>query len=124
MEREILAAAMAAISDIDLTTNDRIEACATGHGSLNVALCCVANVVAEEIQRGADISLRFTNTRSLPLDDVLAKAIGAARLALLNCEIAEDSTDDCCDHLTKGKESLALAREYGTAMAGFLGAWL
>jgi hypothetical protein len=79
MEREILAAAMAAVSDIDLTTNDRIEACATGHGSLNVALCCVANVVAEEIQRGADISVRFTNTRSLPLDDVLAKAIGAAR---------------------------------------------
>lgn len=81
MEKEILAAAIAASSDIDLTTNDRIEACAKGHGSLNVALCCIANVVAEEIQRGADISVRFTNTRELPLDDVLAKAIGAAREA-------------------------------------------
>ena len=81
MEKEILAAAIAASSDIDLTTNDRIEACAKGHGSLNVALCCIANVVAEEIQRGVDISVRFTNTRELPLDDVLAKAIGAAREA-------------------------------------------
>jgi hypothetical protein len=81
LEKEILAAAIAASSDIDLTTNDRIEACAKGHGSLNVALCCIANVVAEEIQRGADISVRFTNTRELPLDDVLAKAIGAAREA-------------------------------------------
>lgn len=81
MEKEILAAAMAASSDIDLMTLDRIEACTKGQGSLNIALCCVANVVAEEIQRGSDISVRFTNTRELPLDDVLVKAIGAAREA-------------------------------------------
>ena len=81
MEKEILAAAIAASSDMDLTTNDRVEACTKGHGSLNVALCCIANVVAEEMQRGADISVRFANTRELPLDDVLAKAIGAAREA-------------------------------------------
>jgi hypothetical protein len=77
MEREILAAAMAAVSDIDLTTNDRIEACTTGHGSLNVALCCVANVVAEEIQRELIYRCASPSPASLPLDDVLAKAIGA-----------------------------------------------
>lgn len=72
---------MAASYDIDLMTNDRIEACAKGHGSLNIALCCIANVVAEEVQRGCDISVRFTNTRELPVDNVLAKAISAAREA-------------------------------------------
>jgi hypothetical protein len=81
MEKEILAAVMAASSDIDLMTLDRLEACTKGHGSLNIALCCIANVIVEEIRAGSDISLKFTNTRELPLDSVLAKAIAAAREA-------------------------------------------
>ena len=51
MEKVILAAVMAASYDIDLMTLDRIEACTKGQGSLNIAVCCTANVMAEQAQQ-------------------------------------------------------------------------
>ena len=59
MGREVIAAVMAASSELDLMTLDRIEACTKGHGSLNIAVLGIVNVVAEELQRGADISVKF-----------------------------------------------------------------
>ncbi len=81
MNKEIVAAMMAASSDLNLMTLDRIEACTKGHGSLNMAACCIANVVAEELQRGADISVKFSDTIDLPVDQVLSRAIAAGREA-------------------------------------------
>ncbi|MCD1295266.1 hypothetical protein CUJ83_09670 [Methanocella sp. CWC-04] len=81
MEKEILAAIMASTSDIDMMTNDRIEALTKGHGMLNIAAVCVANSIVEDVVRGTDIRLTDHNVQSLPIDDVLRKAIDSAKLA-------------------------------------------
>jgi len=81
MEKEILAAIMASTSDVDMMTNDRIEALTKGHGMLNIAAICAANSIAEDVQRGTEIKLTDHNVQQLPIDDVLKKAIDAAALA-------------------------------------------
>lgn len=81
MEKEICAAIMASTSDIDMMTNDRIEALTKGHGMLNIAATCVANTIAEEVLRGTNIMLTDHNVQRLPIDDVLKKAIDSAKLA-------------------------------------------
>jgi hypothetical protein len=81
MNKEVIAAVMAASSELDLMTLDRIEACTKGHGSLNIAVMGITNVVAEELQKGADISVKFSNSIEIPLDHVLSRAIAAAREA-------------------------------------------
>lgn len=81
MNREVVAAVMAASSDLNLMTLDRIEACTKGHGSLNMAVLGITNVVAEELQRGADIAVKFSDSVEIPLDSVLSRAIAAAREA-------------------------------------------
>ena len=81
MEKEILAAIMASTSDVDMMTNDRIEALTKGHGMLNIAAICAANSIAEEVLRGTEIRLTDHNVQQLPIDDVLKKAINSAELA-------------------------------------------
>jgi hypothetical protein len=81
MDKEIIAAVMAASSDLNLMTLDRIEACTKGHGSLNMAVLGIANVVAEELQRGADIAVKFADSIEIPIDHVLSRAIAAAKEA-------------------------------------------
>jgi hypothetical protein len=81
MEKEILAAIMASTSDIDMMTNDRIEALTKGHGMLNIAAICAANTIAEEVLKGREIKLTDENVQYLPIDDVLKKAIESAKLA-------------------------------------------
>ncbi|BDZ70129.1 hypothetical protein [Methanobacterium petrolearium] len=81
MEKEIIAAIMASTSDIDMMTNDRIEALTKGHGMLNIAAICAANSIAEDVLRGTEIRLTDHNVQRLPIDDVLRKAIEAAELA-------------------------------------------
>ncbi len=81
MNKEIMAAVMAASSDLNSITLDRIEACTKGHGSLNMAVCCIANSVAEDLRRGADIRVKFTDSVELQIDYVLGRAIAAARAA-------------------------------------------
>lgn len=81
MEKEIIAAIMASTSDVDMMTNDRIEALTKGHGMLNIAAICAANSIAEDVQRGTEIKLTDHNVQQLPIDDVLKKAIDAAELA-------------------------------------------
>jgi len=80
-EKAVYAAIMAATSDIDTMTNDRIEALTKGHGMLNIAAVCVANAVAQEVLRGTSIRLTDHNSQTLPVDDVLRKAIASAELA-------------------------------------------
>lgn len=81
MENEIVSAIMAATSDIDMMSNDRIEALTKGHGMLNIAGICAANTITEEILRGTNIRLTDDNVQYLPIDDVLKKAINSAKLA-------------------------------------------
>lgn len=81
MEKEILAAIMASTSDVDMMTNDRIEALTKGHGMLNIAATCAANAIAEEVLRGTSIMLVDHNSQRLPIDDVLKKAIESAEMA-------------------------------------------
>ena len=70
-ERIITAVAMAAESDLLNLTCDRLEALAAGHGQLNMALYCAANVVAEEIRKGVSPKVKFANERKQPVDDIL-----------------------------------------------------
>ncbi len=79
--RVIAAVEMAAASDVVNLTCDRIEALAGGHGMINLAIFSVANVVTEELIRGQSLEVKFANQRRLPVDDILAKAVEAAKKA-------------------------------------------
>lgn len=81
MNKAVMAAVAAASSDVNLMSNDRLEALTSGHGMLNLAVFGIANVIIEEVSRGADIALRFANSKTIQLDDVLGKAIAAAKEA-------------------------------------------
>ena len=78
-DRVLSAVTLAAATDIDNLTSDRIEALAGGHGMLNLAMFCVANVIAEELQRGQSVQVKFADARRLPVDDVIEKAIKTAK---------------------------------------------
>ena len=54
MEKEIIAAIMASTSEVDLMTNDRIEALTKGHGMLNIAAICAANSITEDVLKGIE----------------------------------------------------------------------
>lgn len=75
------AAQLAVVSDINNITCDRIEALTGGHGMLNMSIYSVTNVIAEELMRGGDLSMKFANVRHLPLEDIMGKAIDAAKAA-------------------------------------------
>lgn len=77
--RIISAAETACLSNISNLTNDRIEALAGGHGMVNIAIHTVANVIAEELKRGEDLSIKFADARHLPVDDIMDKAIKTAK---------------------------------------------
>lgn len=78
-EKVIAAAVGAATSNISLLTNDRLSAMSGGHGMLNLAVITVANTIAGELKHGADISIKFADSHSQPVDHILKKAIQAAR---------------------------------------------
>jgi hypothetical protein len=81
MKKEVLAAMMASISDVDLMTCDRLEALTKGHGMLNLAVFSIANVIAEEFRRGTKLAVTSESAPEIPLDDVLRKCIVAGREA-------------------------------------------
>jgi hypothetical protein len=80
-ERAILAAVAGASANVDWLTNDRIEALTGGHGMLNLPVIAIADALAVELLRGADLQVKFANVAHQPIDDLLTKAIDAARLA-------------------------------------------
>ncbi len=51
------------------------------------------------------------------------RVIGLTRLAVLNSELAESSTGDCCDHLSQGQEFLETAGEYSATASGAMKAF-
>ncbi len=75
----ISAVQAAALNDEVNLTSDRIEALAGGHGMVNIALFAVADVITEELQRGQSLEVKFANVRHLPMEDVMKKAIDAAK---------------------------------------------
>lgn len=78
-DKAIVAAVAGATANVDWLTNDRIEALTGGHGMLNLPVIAIADVLALEILRGAQVEVKFANERTQPVDDLLAKAIRAAR---------------------------------------------
>ena len=81
MEKEIVAAIMAATSDVDMMSNDRMEALTKGHGMLNIAAICAANSITEDVLKGVEMKLTDHNVQYLPIDNVLKKAIDSAKLS-------------------------------------------
>jgi len=79
MKKEVLAGMMAAMADVDLMTCDRLEALTKGHGMRGFAVFSIANVVAEELQRGARLKVSSANVPETPLDDILRKCVAAAK---------------------------------------------
>ncbi len=71
----------AALNDVVNLTSDRIEALAGGHGMVNMALFSVADVIVEELQKGQSLEVKFANVRRLPVDEIMKKAIDAAKAA-------------------------------------------
>jgi hypothetical protein len=80
-ERAILATIAGVAGNVDWLTSDRIEALTGGHGMLNLPVIAVADALAVELLRGADLDVKFANVARQPIDDLLAKAIDAARIA-------------------------------------------
>jgi hypothetical protein len=80
-ERAILATIAGVTANVDWLTSDRIEALTGGHGMLNLPVIAVADALAVELMRGADLNVKFANVARQPIDDLLAKAIEAARSA-------------------------------------------
>lgn len=78
-ELVLTAAQMAVTSDVSLMTCDRIDALTGGHGMLNMAIHTVCNVIAEEMLRGGDLTVKFANVRHLPMEDIMKKAIDSAK---------------------------------------------
>jgi len=78
-EKTILAAVAAATANTDWLTNDRIEALTGGHGMLNLPVIAICDELATEILRGTQVEVKFANARHQPVDDLLAKAIRAAK---------------------------------------------
>lgn len=78
-DKAILAAVAGATANIDWLTNDRIEALTGGHGMLNLPVIAIVDVLAHEILGGAEVEVKFANAKHQPVDDLLAKAIRAAR---------------------------------------------
>lgn len=77
-----IAATLAAVrANVDWLTSDRIEALTGGHGMLNLPVVAIADALAVELLRGADVDVKFANAARQPIDDLLAKAIEAARQA-------------------------------------------
>lgn len=69
----------AALNEVIYLTADRIEALAGGHGMVNVAMYAIADVITGELQRGESLEVKFANARRLPVDDIMKKAIDAAK---------------------------------------------
>lgn len=80
-ERAVLATIAGVTGNVDWLTSDRIEALTGGHGMLNLPVIAVADALAVELLRGADLDVKFANVAHQPIDDLLAKAIEAARSA-------------------------------------------
>ncbi|HIU77259.1 MAG TPA: hypothetical protein IAC62_15330 [Candidatus Pelethocola excrementipullorum] len=80
-DKILTAAQMAVVADINNMTCDRITALTGGHGMINMSIYAVSNVIAEELLRGGDISMKSTDSRHLPVDDIMRKAIDAAKAA-------------------------------------------
>jgi hypothetical protein len=77
----LTAAQMAAVSDANFMTCDRIDALTGGHGMLNMSIHSICNVLAEELLQGGDLSVKFANKRHLPMEDIMKKAIDSAKAA-------------------------------------------
>jgi hypothetical protein len=81
MEKSIIAALSACMSDVNLMSCDRLDALSGGHGMLNLAAMAIANVIIEEVKNKKDIRLHFANSKKIELDDIVTKAIAAAKTA-------------------------------------------
>ena len=80
-EAAIAATIAGVAANVDWLTSDRIEALTGGHGMLNLPVVAIADALAVEILRGVDVNVKFANVVHQPVDDLLAKAIAAARQA-------------------------------------------
>ncbi len=78
-ERVIMAAVTGANANPNWLTSDRVEALTGGHGMLNIPVISVCNALAVELRRGVSPKVKFANEVRQPIDDLMAKAIQAAK---------------------------------------------
>ena len=77
--KAISAVEFAAVSDIDNLASDRLQAMVGGHGMLNLSVYAVADVIAEQLMRGADIKMTNANAVRIPLQDVVQKCLDVCK---------------------------------------------
>lgn len=78
-ERIILAAISGANANAGWLTSDRVEALTGGHGMLNIPVVAVCDVLATELRRGVSPEVKFADAVHQPIDDLMAKAVQAAK---------------------------------------------
>ncbi|MCC6867907.1 MAG: hypothetical protein IT522_03710 [Burkholderiales bacterium] len=78
-ERVILAAVTGANANANWLTSDRVEALTGGHGMLNIPVIAACNVLATELRRGVSPEVKFADAVHQPIDDLVAKAVQAAK---------------------------------------------
>lgn len=75
MDKELLAAIHGASYKLEYMTNDRIDAMAGSHGTLNLATLALMDICTEEVIKGNNISLTFKNSKKIDLDHVIDKML-------------------------------------------------
>ena len=65
----------------DLLTGDAINAIEGGHGMLNLATFCAANVIADELMVGIGLKLRASNQKTIAIDRIIDAGVRAAMAA-------------------------------------------
>ncbi|MEM6940828.1 MAG: hypothetical protein AAF509_11935 [Pseudomonadota bacterium] len=78
-EEIILASVNAANANPGWLTSDRVEALTGGHGMLNIPVVAACNVLATELRRGVSPQVKFADAVHQPIDDLMTKAIAAAK---------------------------------------------
>ncbi len=78
-EKILLAAVSGANANPGWLTSDRVEALTGGHGMLNIPVVAACNALATELRRGVSPQVTFADAVHQPVDDLLAKAIKAAK---------------------------------------------
>ncbi len=78
-EQAISVVEMAAVSNINNLTADRIEALAGGHGMLNLSVFTCANVIIDALANGGKLEVKNANTKRLPMEDILEKCINVCK---------------------------------------------
>lgn len=126
-KRTIEAVLKACLSKPELMTGDSIGALTKGHGMLNIAGFCSANVIAEEILKGRSIKVKALDKPEIDVEFIIEKGVKAAmeagadasNAALITAALCYIAGSNVRDGIPSGNRKLgAIARLKAGAQKG------